>query len=264
MAALLRVKDPLWNSINNSFCELIPNFPKTLSDIINEYVIQQPDCFGGEEWRKYFGVNIGNPSLPNEFFSWLGSHDAVDILENSPRPRYNYETHIVVYRPQFINGKTYTLSTLLNLSKNKVKWEPAITMAQMYLLKQIAKIPAGSQGWLALRKGAVAQDPLYSKQIKYINDLNKITNAHYECETALLDVATVIASWYLLKKKERCIEGCYYARCKDVVPLGVNDKEYQVIIGDFSHHSRLDINCDLEKNQRPAYGVLLLRKFEEG
>ncbi len=62
--------------------------------------------FDGEEWHRYFNVEIESPLLPDEFFSWWWKGlDAVDRFEGRPNPRRNCETHLdPIYRPQFING----------------------------------------------------------------------------------------------------------------------------------------------------------------
>lgn len=286
MAGVAALRNPIPHPIDNILNDLIPGFPQSLSNIINEYVIGKLEFFGGEEWRKYFGVDIGDPKLPAEFFSWWYGQDAIDLFENQPNPRNNFETHIAVYRPKFINGEAYNLNMLFKLSTGKIKRKKPVTTEDHAVLAQCAEIPAGSEGWLVRRKGVVAIGLAYPDQKKYIDSINKQMDAQYECETDLIDLVTVVVQQRILQK-ELCMQesresSLIYARCKNVVFVKLYAKYCSSIVRDLST-SGLDISADYLNGlgeKGPFYGeyiqnsdeairkkntfaIALLRKFKE-
>lgn len=266
MAVVAALRNSVPNPVNWILCELIPGFPQSLSVIINEYVIGRLEFFGGKEWRKYFGVDVGDPSLPAAFCSWCYDLDAHDLFEKHPNPRQNFETHVVVYRPEFINGKVYTLD-MLRLFTKSIYWNDPVTVAENAVFTQYSQAPAESKSWLALRKDIVARNLVYSQQKNHIKDLNTKTNAQYESETALLDLVTVVVLWYSLTK-ERLFSMKNiptYVRCKDLVKI--KNKTYPSIVGHFCYLG-LDVSSDYVDYGYPGVknirGVALLRKFEGG
>jgi hypothetical protein len=229
--------------------------------------MQRPECFGGAEWRKYFGVDVGNPILPDEFVSWWSRSDAVDILDKRPTPRSNYETHLdPIWRPQFIDEpQPYDLETLTGLAAEPLNGGHPMTIEQdTAAFTQHAKTPAGPGCWLVFRRDVVARNQSYDEQIGYMDRLNGATNAGYERENALLDLATVIAGRHVYKGERHLgdhtgMEGrVTYALSRDLVLF--DDRSYPSGIGGFAP-SRVDVHyfCDYDT----AYdGVALLKKFE--
>ena len=119
-----------------------------------------PDCFGGEEWRKYFGVDVGNPQLPRGFFSWWTAPDAIDPT------KYNYETHLdPIWRPDIVSEQPYDLETLTRLAAApQGGGHPTPIDQDSEAFRQHARTPAGPGCWLAVRRNVVARNRIMSNK----------------------------------------------------------------------------------------------------
>jgi hypothetical protein len=243
------------------------DFPLEISGIVNDYVMQRPACVGGAEWRKYFGVDVGNPVLPAEFVSWWPRSDAVDLLDGRPNPRSNYETHLdPIWRPQFIDeAQPYDLETLTRLAAHPLNGGHPMTIQQdTAAFEQHARTPAGPGCWLVFRRDVVARNQSYDEQKGYMDRLNSATGAGYERENALLDLATVVAVRHVYKGERHLgdrtgMEGrVTYARSRDLVLF--DDRSYPSAIGGFAP-SRVIVSCGCDDADEHI-GVAALRKFE--
>jgi hypothetical protein len=260
---------PLRNPVPDPIDALLApyHFPLELSGIVNEYVMRRPECFGGAEWRKYLGVDVGNPVLPDEFVSWWSRSDAVDILDERPNPRSNYETHLdPIWRPQFINeARPYDLETLTRLAAAPRNGGHPMTIEQgAEAFTQHARTPAGPGCWLVFRRDVVARNQTYEEQKGYMDRLNGATGAGYERDNALLDLATVVAVRHVYKGERHLgdstgMEGrVTYARSRDLVLF--DDRSYPSAIGGFAP-SRVSVYCGYGYGFE-CDGVAALRKFE--
>lgn len=265
-AAPLRSPDP--NFIDQLLCALVPDFPKALSEIIHLYVMERPDCFGAKKWLEYFNVDVGKPLYSNQFLLWWNDFDAVDRFEKRPNPRKNCETHVVVYRPEFIKKQKYALSTLMRLVTSPFKGV-SINLSffmrdDVWTIQKYYTTPAGPGCWLALRKIIVVKNLKYEESKEYIDSVNERTGAQYEREIDLLELTTALALQYVSKGKQcliansnernRQIDLC----CKDIT----NERENKRLpcIG---FNSKV-IVCLIKKDLFERVDVAALRKFEEG
>ena len=240
MAAAISLRNPVPDPIDDYLRPL--GFPLPISGLVNEFVMRRPEYFGGAEWRKYFGVDVGHPGLPDEFVAWWSDLDAVDLSEGRPNPRRNYETHIdPIWRPEFVNGdQPYNLETLWGLAAYPLnEGHPTVFTDGTEAYRQHARTLAGPGRWLVPRRGVVARNRTYDQQKEELDRVNKQPGARYERDTALLDLATYVAVRHVWKGERHLgdstgMEGCWTnARSRDLVFYSAVDK-YPSVVGSFA------------------------------
>ena len=264
-AVAIPLRNPVPNVIDR---HLDPHgFPREISGLVNEFVMRRPECFGGAEWRKYFGVDVGNPHLPDEFVVWWSDFDAFDLDEKRPNPRRNYETHIdPIWRPEFINGdQPYHLEALSGLAEHPLNGgHPTRFTQDTEAYRQHARTPAGRGYWLVPRKGVIARGRTSDQQKEELAHVNRQTGARYEPDTALLDLATYVAVRHVWRRESHLgdstgMDGLRIcARSRNLVRYG--DKRYFSILGgSVPSGVRVDNYYDCD---RESLGVVALQKFE--
>jgi len=257
--------------INDFFAS--KQFPKALSDIINEYVMKRPNCFGGAEFRHFLGVYVGNPVLSyNAFVPWWDDFDALDVLEKVDKPRRNWQTHLdPIFRPQSIRdiclGKdqVYNLETLARYVAHPLNGHPMTICQDSEAFTQHARTLAGPGCWLVRRKDIVARNQTYKSGREFIARLNRETRAGYELENTLLDLATDAAVRYVFKGERHFgdstgIEGRWtFVRSGDLTSIGNNS--FSSALGGFSPFSGFRVHCYADYAAIDFLGVVALRQF---
>lgn len=263
---------------------LSQHYPQALSDLINEYVMKRPNCFGGSQFRTLLGVDVGHPVLPyNEFVSWWQDDDAVDRANKVEAPRKNCQTHFdPCFRPEFVRklstgeDQAYNLETLNEHAANPLSGGHSMTFnPNSAAFRQHARTPAGPGCWLVCRIGVEARNKSYEEGCAYIDRLNQEFGATYQLENGLLDLATVAAVGRVFKGERRFgddkgIEGCFtYARSRDRIQVSHADplqlappqvNSYPSAIGGLASSSVLELN--ISQHNRHSTGVAAVRKFE--
>lgn len=245
-----------------------------LAKIVAEYVVDANQIwfeapklwFGAAEWRAYFGVDVGpEPKRP-----------PTDWFKNSPDPinpqKKICDTHYPpVLRPRWVtkissntlhNFNLHTLEELIKDSAHDKR--PKCYVNESEAMFQHGRAKGNPACWIVMRKdGVLAQNQMYNQQTKFVENLNKTTEANYEINPSVIDLATVCAVRNLLTGDfpfGNCggLRGYRtYSRCKEIVKIQKN--EFPVILGNYTEEG-LHI-YDYDGYNHPGIGIAGVRKF---
>jgi hypothetical protein len=250
-------------------------FPTKVLKAINDYVTHRPNCFGGPEFRYFFGAEVGDPKLPyNEFVTWWNDFDALDLQNKVKNPRRNSETHFdPVFRPQSIrhisSGENldYNLKTLARYAGQPLGGDnPVIFASNNDWFKQHMTTFAGPGCWLVRHKDVVARNETHDVGREFIRRLNTETGATYQLDNTLLDLATEVALQHVLKGKDffdnYSTGGKKLFTCIRASDLTLADRtKYPSILRDISLVFSMTVSHENWGSTHPCIGVGLVRKF---
>lgn len=237
--------------------------------LVADYAVPKIDHFGKEEWMRYYGVDVGpEPELPDEFYEWWLSPDAIEP------GKLNCETHLApVLRPRWITetdaeGKKtlscYSLRTLGRLVQHPQEGPPSQYMFDSQALEQHGNIKAGPARWLVMRKDVFARDQSCDQQKECIQKLNT-AGADYDEMPSALDLATIVFATHVRTGGDRHLgdstgkEGRWtFSRCKERIQF--NENSYPLVVGGFAPGGLLVLRCYGDYVSE-YYGVAALRKF---
>ena len=252
-------------------------FPRALSNIINEYVMKRPNCFGGAEFRHFLGIDVGDPTLPyNEFIAWWDDFDALDLLNKVKNPRRNWQTHLgLVFRPESIRDmssdkdQAYNLETLAKYVGNPMGggnptfFNKGLSIREVW--NQNARTLAGPGCWLVRHKDIVARNQTYQEGKNFLRHLNQETGASYEPENTLLDLATDAAVRHVFNGERHFgdstgIENQWtFVFSKALV--SIENNYYPAALGGFDPNSVIDATFNRCDSRGESCGVAVIRKF---
>ena len=239
-------------------------FPRDVTGIVNEYVMERPGVFGRAGWLEYLGQDVGNPRLPDKCVSWWNAPDAIDVFDGVADPRKNYETHLEpIWRPDIVSKQPYDLETLTNLVAHPLNGHPTTIHQGAEAYSQHKNTPAGPGCWLAVRKGVVARNLRYPEQVEYLDKVNAATGAGYERDNALLDLVTAVVIPHVLRGERHLGDDTgmerrwTFARSRDLVRY--SHGSWPSVVGGFAP-SGVNVSY-LYDSVNEAGGVVALRKF---
>lgn len=168
-----------------------------LATVIADYITSHEDCFGAEQWREYFGVDVVDKNLglnPYEFYSFWFESDPIDPTKQI------CDTHLrPIFRPRitkYIRGQIpdpYSLRSLGQMIQRPRKGHPARYVyhnARAFNEHGLTKVK--SSCWVVMRREVLAKGKSYSEQEQAIADLNKKPNVGYEKFSSVIDIATAL------------------------------------------------------------------------
>lgn len=167
-----------------------------LAQIVIDYLCNNDNPFGREEWNA-IGLDPGPvPELPKELIDFWYGLDPID------KTKQVCETHIPpVYRPE----KVYKIKTSEELNISLAMFQelgfPFLLGRNRPFFQQLKNNTAGLACWLLLRKGVLEETrsrPV-DRQVEVMKALNAKTHANYEELPSIIDLACVIFARYALK-----------------------------------------------------------------
>ena len=241
------------------------HFPRVLAELIASYVTSNVDCFGAQEWQRYFGTNIVEPEPelnPDEFYNFWHGPDPIDPTKQV------CETHLPpVLRPRLVTDNDtayqYSLYALSELIEKPQEGHPSSYDFDTRVFSQNGRTHAGPSCWVVMRKDVLSRNQPYPQQIEIIRNLNIRTGAGYEEESSAIDLATVVSAHHVMTGErylgdDTGMENRWtYARGKETIT--VNEDVHQIQVGGFS--SRNGCICESFLKPSDMVGVVLLRKF---
>lgn len=245
-----------------------------LVKMIHIYAI---DCFGAEEWRRYFHVDVEQmPELLSEEFCnfWYGP----DPIDSTQRV---CDTHLPpVFRPEFIIRRRIWKTSEFVLPTYKTHRYDLQVLHQLVrdrsrgLLSHegLSRIPNckifGSSWrpqWLVMRKDVIGRNHQFSTLQQFTEFLNGRTGAHYEDMIFMIDLATVVFARNAATGERPLgdttgAEGRLTMSFTSAQEQGARDDLYRFVLGGYSSNGQLRVGlCGGTPSKE--LGMALLRGF---
>lgn len=232
-----------------------------LVEIVQLYAI---DCFGREEWRQYYQVDVGSvPDLSQEFQRFWNSPDPIDSTQKV------CDTHLPpVLLPGFVinlhNGKRrrYHLQTLNQLLRNR-----QISLPRRERLSRLPQCMArpvtGAHEWLVMRKGVIGRNLPFSMLKTFPAFLNLGTGAGYDQAPRVIDLATIVFALQSITGV-RHLGDAGGAEGRSTLSYTIDEEEdangdiCRLCVGDYSSSGQLEIRPEIPSD---ACGIALVRRF---
>jgi hypothetical protein len=249
--------------ITNLISQSCRNLPRDLAAIVAEYVTGDEDCFGAEDFKRYFNVSCENPrELPftPAFYKFWHGTDPFD------RSHQRCETHHLPFiRPQRVITLCKTVPYDFEMFKKLVQC-PAPTV-QGFNCFGIESVPKGLKtdpeplAWVVVRKDLVARNQDYFTQRCEV----ECAKSGYEPRPPLMDLVTFCAAEYF-KRGRRCLgdekgeeKQNTSTTCSGMINDGWLLSEF-LIVGPFSLRG-LRIHVATDSEVSPGIGIVALRPF---
>jgi hypothetical protein len=159
-----------------------------LAKIVADYA-QKAIVFGPQEYRNYYGVDVGEEALPREALDWWNSLDAITPFDANGNPIYNYETHHGFYyipanykaypNPNWLVPGTHIhedvpmdIEAFDRLAEAPQQGYPSRFKHNTQSLRQNGKVKAAGSYWIAPRKNVLFRNKTTAQQRALMEELN--------------------------------------------------------------------------------------------
>lgn len=188
-------------SLVSKECYKLANDP-----IFSKEVVFNEFCFNPSHWNKFFGCGTVLNEEIDKAFKLLPNN--INEILKSPCLKFPLkrimDTHMLIWIPETINGKTVTINSFIELLKQQA--ESSESKIDIAIWNRIIQQEGGKQlksGWVLMTTDIIlgSRDKSYFRQIKLIAELNGNGQTNYRISKTGEAIVFIMADY--LKSKKR-------------------------------------------------------------